>query len=287
MKHKIVIAAVFWAFGCLAQNPIEFATIPSAPTAVDKIILEYKDGVTSCLEVFLAGREINFFAKEIRVAFGVDTNFSPCPGGRTSLRFELGRLDPMDEPFHDNRAVGMWTVKFYESFFPFEKIFSEENLIQDNYFEIVPYNPTQIGFAQHESPRQGEVHSGIGLIRGWVCNAKRIEIAIDGGNRIDMAYGTTREDTKTVCGDVAGEANNGYGVTFNWGLLGAGIHRLQAFADDIEFTDVEFEVVTIGGEFVKDLEGRFLLEGFPAPDESVEVEWRTSSQDFNIIEHYP
>src|SRR5712692_10314197 len=65
-----------------------------------------------------------------------------------------------------------------------------------------------------EDPQLGSHQSGIGLIRGWVCQANRIDIEID-GQKVQAAYGTTRGDTQSVCGD----SNNGFGLTFNWNLL--------------------------------------------------------------------
>ncbi|MEE4378162.1 MAG: hypothetical protein V2J55_11725 [Candidatus Competibacteraceae bacterium] len=62
-----------------------------------------------------------------------------------------------------------------------------------------------------ESPSQGSFESGIGLIRGWVCEANQVEVSIDGGPLRQTAYGTKRGDTAAVCGD----DNNGFGFTFN------------------------------------------------------------------------
>ena len=78
--------------------------------------------------------------------------------------------------------------------------------------------------ANLESPQQGSSESGIGLIRGWVCEAGAIEVQIDDGPRRAVAYGTSREDTAEVCGD----ADNGFGYTFNWNALGTGGHRSVA-----------------------------------------------------------
>ncbi|MEZ5580533.1 MAG: PhoPQ-activated protein PqaA family protein [Candidatus Competibacteraceae bacterium] len=84
-----------------------------------------------------------------------------------------------------------------------------------------------------ESPTQGSAESGVGLIRGWVCQANTVQVRIDGGDLQQVAYGTTREDTLAACGDT----NNGFGYTFNWNRLGNGAHNLRAYADSVEFAN--------------------------------------------------
>src|SRR4029453_17418890 len=59
-----------------------------------------------------------------------------------------------------------------------------------------------------ENPASGSVQSGIGLISGWMCNANRIDIDIDGLATFQAAYGTGRDDTQGACGDT----NNGFGL---------------------------------------------------------------------------
>src|SRR5215475_7344904 len=75
-----------------------------------------------------------------------------------------------------------------------------------------------------ENPQPNSFQSGIGVISGWVCDAQRIDIELD-GVRTQAAYGTARGDTISVCGD----SNNGFGFLFNWNLLGAGVHTVKAF----------------------------------------------------------
>ncbi|MCB1919801.1 MAG: hypothetical protein KDJ28_07470 [Candidatus Competibacteraceae bacterium] len=129
-----------------------------------------------------------------------------------------------------------------------------------------------------ESPQQDSYESGIGLIRGWVCQAETIEVQIDDGSRRVVAYGTTRGDTREVCGD----DDNGFGYTFNWNALGDGTHRLQAFADGVVFADVRFTVTTLGVDFLRDASGEYELENFPQLGECVTVRWSESHQNFVI-----
>lgn len=143
----------------------------------------------------------------------------------------------------------------------------------------IPAGEGQVGGARHESPAQHSVQSGVGLIRGWACDAERVQIAIDGGARIPVAYGTSRADTAGVCGD----ADNGYGMVIAWGLLGTGVHRLRTYVDGTAISEVEFAVQAIGDGFVEGLQGRYTLDGFPAAGQSVEVDWSEPDQNFRVV----
>lgn len=136
-----------------------------------------------------------------------------------------------------------------------------------------------------ESPSPGSCESGIGLIRGWVCNATTVEVQIDGGERRLTGYGTQRGDTLEVCGDT----NNGFGYTFNWNALEDGSHALRAFADGVEFANVSFSVTTLGEEFLRGVpgcQGRdplfHQLADFPEAGTTVNVCWSEAHQNFVI-----
>ena len=88
--------------------------------------------------------------------------------------------------------------------------------------------------------------SGISAISGWVCDADKIVIEIN-GTEWQAGYGTTRTDTLTECGD----ANNGFALLFNWNRLGDGIHSVKAYADGQKFASVQVKVTTLGEEFVQ------------------------------------
>ena len=132
-----------------------------------------------------------------------------------------------------------------------------------------------------ESPQQGSFESGIGLIRGWICQASTVEVQIDGGERQRVAYGTTREDTAAVCGD----SNNGFGYTVNWNSLGDGTHTLRAFADNAEFANVSFTVTTLGVDFLQGASGEYPLANFPQAGKNVTVRWAEPHQNFVIVNY--
>lgn len=144
--------------------------------------------------------------------------------------------------------------------------------------DYIGYNLSVTPQANLESPQQGSFESGIGLIRGWVCQANSVQIQINDGPRRRVAYGTTRGDTLEVCGD----DNNGFGYTFNWNALGTGIHRLRAFADGVEFANVSFNVTTLGVDFLRGASGEYTLPNFPQPGRSVTARWAEPHQNFVI-----
>jgi hypothetical protein len=139
--------------------------------------------------------------------------------------------------------------------------------------------PLAASLAYLESPQQDSFESGIGLIRGWVCQAQSVEIQINDEPRRTVAYGTTRPDTLGVCGD----DNNGFGYTFNWNVLGTGTHRLRAFADGAEFANVSFNVTTLGVDYLKGVSGEYTLPSFPQAGQSTTLRWAEPHQNFVII----
>lgn len=134
-----------------------------------------------------------------------------------------------------------------------------------------------------EDPYQDSYQSGIGLIRGWACQANVIEIQIDNGPRMQAAYGTTRLDTRGVCRD----DNNGFGFTWNWNLTGDGTHRIRAYVDGNLFGDVTFHVATLGEEFLRGTSGNFTLKNFPRQGEDTVIRWQESAQNFVIERTLP
>lgn len=134
--------------------------------------------------------------------------------------------------------------------------------------------------ANQESPRTGSFESGIGLIRGWVCNASVVEVQIDGGERLKAGYGTSRSDIAATCGN----PNSGYGLLFNWNTLGSGVHTLQAFADGVEFANATFTVTSLGQPFLRDLPAyEQTLVNFPSTGRSTTIRWSEPHQNFVIV----
>ncbi|NJN45265.1 MAG: hypothetical protein HC808_00790 [Candidatus Competibacteraceae bacterium] len=135
--------------------------------------------------------------------------------------------------------------------------------------------------AQLESPQENSFESGIGLIRGWVCDAQEVQIQIDSRVPQRVAYGTNRGDTLEVCGDT----DNGFGFTVNWNNYGDGSHVLRAFADGEEFARVNFTVTTLGENFLREVSGQYTLEDFLESGDEVTVRWSEPHQNFVITDY--
>ena len=120
------------------------------------------------------------------------------------------------------------------------------------------------------------------MLSGWVCAADTVELVFEPATGAtfteEAGYGTERLDTAGVCGDT----DNGFGLLFNWNLLGDGQHTVRAYADDVEFAHSTFNVTTLGAEFVRGLRQTHEIEDFPAPGQTTTVEWQQGQQNFVI-----
>ena len=131
-----------------------------------------------------------------------------------------------------------------------------------------------------ENPGAASFQSGIGVISGWTCAAEAVEIVLNGGEPQEAAYGTERLDTAGVCGDT----DNGFGLLFNWNLLGDGEHEVVAVVDGVELDRATVTVTTLGAEFLRGVTGECTVEDFPMLGETVTLAWQQNSQNFVITE---
>ncbi|MBM4259775.1 MAG: hypothetical protein FJ147_28250 [Deltaproteobacteria bacterium] len=127
-----------------------------------------------------------------------------------------------------------------------------------------------------ETPTPGSFQSGIGLVRGWVCTASRVDIEIDATVVIQSAYGEERGDTQTTCGDT----NNGFSVQINWNELGEGAHVVRALADGEEVGRATVVVATLGQPFFLGAQGEFPVQPFPQAGRTTRLRWQESRQQF-------
>ena len=150
-------------------------------------------------------------------------------------------------------------------------------------------NRTGVAGASYlDNPAPNSFQSGIGVISGWVCEAETVTIVFEteqgAVHRFEAAYGTERADTVPVCGD----ADNGFGLLFNWNLLGDGVHTVVAEADGEEFGRAVVRVTTVGEgveqEFLPDAAGECLVEDFPDIGQTTTLEWQESGQNFVVTE---
>lgn len=273
MKIKASIKVFHFHFLCatiifsLLSSPVsaqmELISInPVEPTAYDNVTL-YLTNTCGFNETLIQRDTVT---RKLKVYF-YDLNFLPCePPEGTPL--DIGNL--LSFP-------GVWDVSVYRSsggaadrLDPLNEVFTTQITINQ---------PKIISF--HETPVEGSIESGVGLIRGWACDAQSVELSIDGGERIKVAYGTGRNDTLEVCGDT----NNGYGLVVNWASMSEGVHQMQTYINNQKISDIEFSVVNIGEEFSRGIDAVYELKDFPYIGESVEIKWSQPAQNFVIINH--
>ncbi len=142
-----------------------------------------------------------------------------------------------------------------------------------------------------ENPASFQRLSGIGVISGWGCEAERIDIAFNPGTdrefSVQAAYGTEREDTRGAGGD----ADNGFGLLFNWNILGDGLHTVEVKRNGkVWFRAQDIFVITFGKEMFTGTGESYpwyIVPDFPRLGESVIITWQPTTQNFNIIGKNP
>ena len=145
-----------------------------------------------------------------------------------------------------------------------------------------------------EVPAPDSAQSGIGIISGWVCDADMLEVLLPittGPNvglytAMALPYGGSRADTQAACGD----ADNGFGITFNWNVLGDGEHLIRVHADGQEIGRATVTVTTFFGEefvdenMINGADTAYELYGVGRHGATVTIKWEKSLQNFVIID---
>ena len=127
-----------------------------------------------------------------------------------------------------------------------------------------------------ENPAPGALKRGVGVISGWVCDAEELEVSFDGGPRTFVPYGSERVDTEPVCGD----SDNGFGLLWNYNELGDGPHTVTLYADGMIQTQVNFNVTTLGTNFLRGVTGQGSIT--LSDGKQVNVQWEETTQGFTI-----
>ncbi|MBB1127080.1 DUF4214 domain-containing protein, partial [Thiospirillum jenense] len=131
-----------------------------------------------------------------------------------------------------------------------------------------------------ESPLPDGFESGRTLMRGWACDAQIISASID-NTIFNLPYGSTRDDTLGVCGDV----NNGYTFAVNWNQFGEGSHNISLVLDGVTFTRT-FTIATPAGRgVVSGIQHQHRMTSFPYPGDLLTLRWSEPHQNFRIDEY--
>lgn len=120
--------------------------------------------------------------------------------------------------------------------------------------------------------------SGLSVASGWKCTAGTITVQFDSFPPLVAGYGITRTDTQKDCGD----SNNGFGLLFNFNLLGDGVHTMKVFDNGVQFGASTFTVTTLGEPFRTGLSKSVTITDFPAPGQQVTLQWDQAQQNFMI-----
>ena len=171
---------------------------------------------------------------------------------------------------------------------------------------VTPTPPSVFRVALEE-PVNGEIHSGVGNLRGWAVASSgitKVEIFIDGGYEFDAPYGAVRGDVGGAFPDVENATNSGYSLSYAYSLLSAGEHTITAVAHSesgaIKERSNTFTVVKFrSSDYITDPnavdlnEASCSLEGdeIEVIDSMIDgliydlkLKWRTAEQGFEIIE---
>ena len=134
-----------------------------------------------------------------------------------------------------------------------------------------------------ETPANGDKLSGIGVIRGWKCEATgdiTVRFNDDEALTLTMVYGSERPDT-----DFCGDTNNGFVAIWNWAILDDGEHTAVAYDNGEEFARSTFTVTTAGVPYLTDAPDTCVtVNDFPSTGETTYLEWNTSTQHFEMVE---
>lgn len=128
-----------------------------------------------------------------------------------------------------------------------------------------------------ENPSGDHPAAGVAVISGWNCDAKRIELSVDGGERVLVQSGGSRLDTAAACG---GKTDTGWVAPVSWGNMPPGPHTLVAYGDGVEFARRAITVVGYGVDFLKNVRRTVRVDHFPFYGQGVVLDWNEPLQSF-------
>jgi hypothetical protein len=157
-----------------------------------------------------------------------------------------------------------------------------------------------------EEPVEGQVHMGVGNLRGWAVASEgitKVEILIDGVLKFEAPYGGVRPDVGGVFPDVEGSGESGFSLAYNYSSLAAGPHTFTAIAynalGETQESSSSFEVVRFDSPFIADPNAVRLnnasctlsSDEISIVDAQVDgsvldllLKWRLAEQGFEIVE---
>lgn len=129
------------------------------------------------------------------------------------------------------------------------------------------------------TPVSGSIVSGVGVISGFHCASRNIEIFLDNQPIGHAGSGTTLLGTLGPCG----RTDTGFSLLFNFNNLDEGQHTITATADGIAFATSTVTTLRSGGaQWLTGIERTVTIPDFPRTGVSATLAWQQSYQNFVI-----
>jgi hypothetical protein len=129
------------------------------------------------------------------------------------------------------------------------------------------------------TPVDGTVVSGVGVISGYHCTSKDIEVFIDGVTYGKAGAGTQLLGTQGVCG----RTDTGFSLLFNFNNLTNGPHTFSVYADGVLFdTNTATTFRSGGSPWLSGKNMSYTMPNFPEAGQTATVQWVQSYQNFLI-----
>ena len=147
-----------------------------------------------------------------------------------------------------------------------------------------------VGAAMLGIPAPNVMHSGVGVISGWKCEAEGDLTIVfnDDGKHIPLLYGSERTDVRKngACPQNAHD-NVGFVAIWNWGNLGGGLHSAVVYDNGVAFARRKFHVATFGEAFVTGAQKGTMVTDFPFKGDESYFQWNQATQHFELFNFYP
>ncbi len=130
-----------------------------------------------------------------------------------------------------------------------------------------------------ENPVANATESGLGVVSGWHCSAKKITVFVDGVTLGESGVGSIRTDTRNICG----HANTGFSLLYNYNIPEQGEHEIEVYADGVLLERRMFNTVRSGGTpYLSGKSATVAIPDFPEKGKASTVEWSQAKQGFVV-----
>lgn len=249
-------------------------TAGGLPRTETRTVFVIKPGDFEYLEAFdLSAAEVSLAAGELVVRGIRIRDHVTLREKEIEARF---RWSPLSQSFE---MVGAVTVADIASLRSFVSSLLPSLPLWVNQIPGVPAAQAASGVvALIESPQEGQVVSGISVIRGWAfpkaqdARLEELQLLVDGQPVSTIPCCSERRDVAAVFPQYPSALQSGWGLIFNYGLLPSGPHRLSVHVRDsrgvMHVLERQVEVVRPGEfEFLE----RFDLSGAVVYREGEEI----------------